>query len=409
MAHHRTGGPIFRVLEHGSLGGSDDTAAHHHHHHHDDASKDKEQRRSREIPASGAAPEGSHEGHSKDKGEQRDAEAPHAAAAAARPSLAAPARSPATAAVAPSANVPPVEVGIEMPGMPAKLGPAGSPPLNLLANLPGEWHGTGFNLIFLPVFYPPHTKPKPKPEERFRVMLNTTHEILEFNPIPGAIPNRGDTQKDVDLFGMTYMQRINDAVNQEALHKEPGIWLVVPPTTVPEAAATVVRQGCVPHGNSFHAVGTAKSYAGPPKIPDADITPIIVPALGIPVLKDISIVQPSYMTPIHAARDENPTLPVMNPNLGLQRVIEKQNIIETVEIHVSTKNPGIHLQGNTITNIPFLQKHAEAVKMESTFYLETVKRKDGSVFLQLQYTQLVMLRFQEIDWPHISIATLVKS
>lgn len=297
-----------------------------------------------------------------------------------------------------------------MPGMPAKFGPAGSPPLNLLANLPGEWHGKGFNLIFLPVHFPPHTQPRPTANDTFRTMVNATTEILEFTPIPGAIPNRGNVQPDVDLFGMTYMQRVIDSENQEALHKEPGIWIIVPPTTAPSMPATVVRQGCVPHGNSFHAVGSAKSYPGPPKIPPSDITPIIVPALGVPILSDISKVQPSYMKPIFKVRDENPHLPVMNPNDGLIQAIKNQNIIETVEFHVSTKNPGLHIANTqTITNIPFLQKNAEAVKLEATFYLETVKRANGSLFLQLQYTQTVMIRFGEIDWPHVSIATLIKT
>jgi hypothetical protein len=37
-----------------------------------------------------------------------------------------------------------------------------------------------------------------------------------------------------------------------------------------------------------------------------------------------------------------------------------------------------------------------------------VRQTDGSEFLQLQYTQTVILNFLNIDWPHISVATLVK-
>ena len=34
--------------------------------------------------------------------------------------------------------------------------------------------------------------------------------------------------------------------------------------------------------------------------------------------------------------------------------------------------------------------------------------EDGSQFLQLQYTQTVLLVFDGVIWPHISVATLIK-
>lgn len=33
---------------------------------------------------------------------------------------------------------------------------------------------------------------------------------------------------------------------------------------------------------------------------------------------------------------------------------------------------------------------------------------DGQQFLQLQYTQTVLLNFADLSWPHVSIATLRK-
>jgi hypothetical protein len=46
--------------------------------------------------------------------------------------------------------------------------------------------------------------------------------------------------------------------------------------------------------------------------------------------------------------------------------------------------------------------------MDAIFWIETVQQADGSHFLQLQYTQRVILNFLNIDWPHISVSTLVK-
>ncbi len=53
-------------------------------------------------------------------------------------------------------------------------------------------------------------------------------------------------------------------------------------------------------------------------------------------------------------------------------------------------------------------KNANATQCTATFWIETVKNKDGSEFLQLQYSQTVLLDFGNIIWPHISVGTLVK-
>ncbi len=59
-------------------------------------------------------------------------------------------------------------------------------------------------------------------------------------------------------------------------------------------------------------------------------------------------------------------------------------------------------------NIPFVTRNANATQMDAIFWIETVKQPDGTETLQLQYTQTVILNFLGIDWPHISVATLVK-
>ena len=46
--------------------------------------------------------------------------------------------------------------------------------------------------------------------------------------------------------------------------------------------------------------------------------------------------------------------------------------------------------------------------MSAIFWVEKVEDATGNVFMQLQYTQTVILDFIGIKWPHISVATLVK-
>jgi hypothetical protein len=47
-------------------------------------------------------------------------------------------------------------------------------------------------------------------------------------------------------------------------------------------------------------------------------------------------------------------------------------------------------------------------QFDAIFWIEKVLQTDGSHFMQLQYTQTVILSFLGISWPHISVATLVK-
>jgi hypothetical protein len=284
--------------------------------------------------------------------------------------------------------------------------------LGPLADLAGTWIGNGFTLISLPDFdsTPPSTGSKP-----FRLKLNSTVEILEFEPIGAEVPNRGSTivnssagQRDINIFGLRYLQRIADSVTRQPLHIEPGLWLNVPRTDVPPLPATVVRQGTIPHGNSLLALGIAPPsipLPGGPQIGVVDSTPTKVPP-------DTSPFRPGYLDPFI-----NPPLPpgfklpfVRDLNLALKEAIQGQRIIKTVTLSISTTAPAVGSpdQEGGIVNMPFDIKNAEATRLDAVFWIETVQNPDGSTFLQLQYTQTVNLRFIAIDWPHISVATLTK-
>lgn len=280
--------------------------------------------------------------------------------------------------------------------------------LGPLTELSGTWIGTGFNLVSLPDFdpNPPSTGPLP-----FRIRLSSTIEILEFTPIGGAVPNRGSTgQDDIQIFGLRYLQRIADSVTNEALHIEPGFWLNVPATTVPPGSATVVRQGSIPHGTSVLALGTALTVPSGPEIGPAfgaggatPSTPVKNPPTPPPL-------GAAYLAPFN-----DPALPpgfkptfVGNLNLALQEAILGQDITQTVVLPISTAAPaaGPATQVGGTVNMPFDVANADATRLDAIFWIETVQQPDGSTFLQLQYTQTVILHFLEIDWPHISVATL---
>ncbi len=132
--------------------------------------------------------------------------------------------------------------------------------LGLLADLAGTWEGRGFNLIARPDFHD---------QTDLYLQLNQTREHLKFDPIGSAVPNRGFGMDDIELFGLTYLQKINDAGLDGALHIEPGIWVTQPPTTFPPETAPpqgqiVARMATIPHGNAVLAEGTATPFTGPP-------------------------------------------------------------------------------------------------------------------------------------------------
>jgi hypothetical protein len=136
--------------------------------------------------------------------------------------------------------------------------------LGLLKELAGNWHGHGFNLVARPAF-------EFGPNVNLFLELNLTEETLKFDPISSAIPNRGTFQDDIELFGLTYLQKISDATTGGALHIEPGIWVTQPATTQPPenppaGGQLVARMGNIPHGNSILVQGIATEFTGTPTI-----------------------------------------------------------------------------------------------------------------------------------------------
>ena len=145
--------------------------------------------------------------------------------------------------------------------------------LGLLEDLKGTWVGKGFNAIWRP-FHDIKS-----PEQHHFLELNLTEEVLQIAEIPGPIPNRGLLQDDITMFGLWYLQQIqdvnmkDDAGNPLGLHLEPGIWATVPKTDHPQLAPTVVRMASIPHGTTVIAQGTANEISEAPAIPQTDITP----------------------------------------------------------------------------------------------------------------------------------------
>lgn len=339
------------------------------------------------------------------------------------------------------------------------------PSLGPLAAFTGTFRGSGFNTIFRPdSTKTPTPLPKPISGSDNVLELNLTQETLSFSPALGQVPNRGSgPQADAFLNGVPYLQTISDVTvprQPVGIHFEPGIWLAVPATTNPAEGTTVARMASIPHGTTIDAQG--KAFTVPkPVIAPVDITPF---PIGQPNNK---IHFPSQI----ATNNDTPRIPqdlgpfvaagtitqamLNDPNTLLRNHIASQNITSTTVITISTA-PAAPLFGGGTDNIAFLlgdaagnNPNANAVKMEATFWIETVEftidvpifepgqppliipaetgaegqpvpeflvnppisikvpRKIKVAATQLQYSQVVFLNFAGLTWPHVSVATLV--
>jgi hypothetical protein len=274
--------------------------------------------------------------------------------------------------------------------------------LGPLRDLPGNWQGPGFSLIATP-------DTDPGNEDGFYLQLNMIHETIDISPIGSPVQNRGCAQGDISLYGVTYVQKVTDAVSGGALHIEPGLFLRIPATSAPQAEESVARLGTVPHGNAFCIVGEAKEVDvnGTFPIPPACTVPFPTgtarPSPGSPnpyKAYDLSQETPYRTSPLHPEITQEL---VDNPASFNQRAMEGQTIRHMTVLEMSTQAAG------AVANVPFITHNANTVDFDCGFAIEHVVGPDGGEFLQLQYQQTTMLEFRGTSFPHIVAATLVKA
>jgi hypothetical protein len=310
--------------------------------------------------------------------------------------------------------------GLDTPEVPppAAVPAVGGPdPLGALAALEGTWQGHGFNAIWRP-----HNPPS---QDRF-LELNMTDETLIFTRINGPIPNRGLAMHDIQMFGLTYLQQISESSTGAGLHIEPGIWASVPHTTDPNVPPSVVRMASIPHGTVVLAQGVAEVHpGGPQNIPDNNILPFF---FGSPppantdfnsVAQTFTELKLSTPTTFRFVAPGVTQQIVKNPNSVLQAALatslQGTSMKSRTFLNVSTTHNIVKAGGGT-ANTAFLASsgnppggNARASQVNATFWIETIAGTGGQPDKhQLQYTQLVMLDFNGIHWPHVTVGTLQK-
>lgn len=280
------------------------------------------------------------------------------------------------------------------------------------------WKGKGFNMIWRPNHGQSGSKD-------FFLELNLTDETLSFTDITGVggVANRGFLQNDIALGAVSYLQTIDDSFDGSGQHFEPGVWANVPSTTNPAEPATAVRMGSIPHGTTINLQG--RSFAAPqPQFEIASITPFVIgnPEQLVNFPEQDLATASSSRTPLNRVAGLTQAQ-LNNPNLFLSDAIAHQTILGTTVIKVSSDTSAggsVPNAGGGTDNIAFLQgvgaapaggSNALAALAEATFWIETVQGPvaGGPDFHQLQYTQRVLLNFNGLSWPHITVATLLPS
>lgn len=279
-----------------------------------------------------------------------------------------------------------------------------------IGNFPGSWTGRGFNLIWRPHF--------PSAQGDHFLQLNLTSETIQFDGVGSPVPNRGLNEPDIAIFAVRYLQQIHDANFQipqggGGLHVEPGFWLSIPATPETGDARSLVRAASIPHGTTILAQGIAVSQL-PPVIPAVSTVPTSNgQPFPFPTESVLTNVSGFRTTPLPAgitqALVDDPNVLLTDTNQAAEN--EGFQIVDSLQISVSAS--GVTTAGQSalgaIGNIPFLVPNADVADVTATFWVERVKNPAGASFLQLQYSQSVLLTFNGLSWPHVTVGTLVKS
>ena len=303
----------------------------------------------------------------------------------------------------------------------AEIAKAGDEDLGPLKLLPGTWknqpslQGRGWNMIALPF------ATEPDSPLNYRLLVNQYNEVLEFNLVDKAVPNRGirrngnTTPSDQFVVTIDYEQVIEQIAAADfpnsglaghpglPIHHEPGLWLHM--INEQTNGIDIARLATIPHGDSVLALGNSEEVSGSVEIHDVNGLPIGVP-------QDLDH---PYLAPykhFHENLFEGLFDPV-SPNELLKEANRDVTVLNTTVLKVDTT-----LESGGIKNIPFIVKQANATEMNSTFWIQELQEQDeyGEPRLRLQYSQVVMLDFFPrrdglpgvIRWPHVSINTLEK-
>jgi len=304
------------------------------------------------------------------------------------------------------------------------LSPAESENIDIgpLSKLVGTWTGlvpanlnllaSGWNVISVPGGE--HNGPF-----TFEVIPYT--ETLTFSPAVIQAGNRGPVingnQIDQNIYGLMYQQEIISAAPDDSfaakrgfkagdpIHAETGLILLL---GTPNGGYNIARLATIPHGNALLALGASSVQDNPGTdfIPVTSSIPTNIDGSAVALLDYIQQITPNKQFDFF--NDQ------VNPNAFLTSTLK--TVVGTGSItNITTFTMDTRAQHTNagILNIPFIENNVTATAMNAIFWVEEIE--GGSQTELLQYTQNISLVFPPaglalpINWPHITINTLVRS
>lgn len=302
------------------------------------------------------------------------------------------------------------------------------------------WIGdTGYNLMVVP-----------NPTQGFLVMISPLFETDTFEAVPAPVPNRGGSVGTEQIGAIKYVQTVAENVSKNILHEESGMWMnqTLGTATGPTnyglqmvsgepasdyvTANPIVRSGTIPHGNTIHATGVARTFDfSTPQ--SGNVLPYIAVnnfqndganLQFLPVYadnSDPSDLQAAYKTQIAAA------LKLINSNLPVETFInpisllnaQANNLQSVTSLAVTTQDN----QGGVI-NIPFENAFAGPQAFICTFMIEEIdnpsfsaveqsSEDENPTYYQIQYLQNIPLLIpkafngKDVIFPHWNLNTLI--
>lgn len=350
------------------------------------------------------------------------------------------------------------------------LPPSDNPPLDVLENFSGHFVGTGFNTIFRPNGQgtPILELNFTKEGLSFSRPLGSVPNRGQGSQSDISLNGVGYLQTVLDMTNTATGKADNP--QPVGIHSETGFWMNVPAcTTNPGVGPTLVRMGSIPHGTTINAQGApAVKTQGPPNISSQSIIPFstighnnVSTFTSLVATKPDDNRIPKDLGPFIAQGTISPEM-LADPTVFLTN-INKQLIIADTSTFTVTTQSTVAQPGGGCANIAFLVgqpgnagpgPNANVVEVDATFYVETVEAElhipafnpatdKGPILLQpvlavstatppplptftvtlpkqtmraekvfvpytqIQYVQTVMLNFEGLTWPHVSVGTLV--
>jgi hypothetical protein len=344
--------------------------------------------------------------------------------------------------------------------------------LGPLAPLVGSWKGRGFNVMWRPdnpKSQPIGGQTKRFLELNLTSETLDFHVIPGVVPNRGLNPQPDLSLYGLHyLQRVSDADKPPFETAGQALHIEPGLFMNVPASQEPEVESTIVRMASIPHGVSLLMQGKnpgSKPHKGAPKIrhiypiqgmpafvPQAPVVGLGIQPVDVPPgptgTTDLEHVVPevNLSNDIAGSQSNGPFLPNIpqayadDPNHVLREAIAHQDILGHITIHLTTTGAG-----SGIENIPFLgtanpaqpenptnSPNCFVLQAAATFWIEWVRIEGFAAppaeaagldprilgiepfwptptFLQLQYSQVSILVFNNVLWPHVNVATLTLS